>query len=131
VEQSLAEDGSKKSYSLKDVDSVVDVSPGHVFCLRMKLTDRLHIFSHPEKSKIIHRLVENAGQFLGVNLPHSRTESTVTELLESRLGVYAGDQHLTSLSEFAVQNVKRQRVLLCLSETCLLERDPGTYAVST
>ncbi|CAH2226869.1 jg27219, partial [Pararge aegeria aegeria] len=46
-----------------------------------------------------------------------------------------GDQHQTSLSEFMVHKVNPARHMepmrrtLCLSDTCILERDPQTYSV--
>lgn len=47
------------------------------------------------------------------------------------------DEHLTSVSEFPVYKVHKarhsepMRRTLCLSETCLLERDPQTYSICT
>lgn len=51
--------------------------------------------------------------------------------------IYSSDEHITSMSEFTVSKVKSprhtdsQRRLLCLSETCIIERDPQTYSVVT
>lgn len=50
---------------------------------------------------------------------------------------FSDDEHLTSVSEFPVHKVHKERHqesvrrTLCLSETCLLERDPQTYNVCT
>lgn len=91
-----------------------------------------HIFAHSERSRIISRIKENCAYFIGISLGVSSLENdTAGSLLEQRLGLYSGDEHVTSLCEFAVQNKKRQRILLCISETCLIERDPGTYCVSS
>jgi hypothetical protein len=49
----------------------------------------------------------------------------------------SGDEHLTSISEFTINKVhtarhsEPQRRTLCLSETCILERDPQTYSICT
>jgi len=49
----------------------------------------------------------------------------------------SGDEHVTSISEFSIYKVhsgrhqEPQRRTLCLSETCLLERDPQTYSICT
>jgi hypothetical protein len=49
----------------------------------------------------------------------------------------SGDDHITSISEFSIHKVhssrhpEPQRRTLCLSETCLLERDPQTYSICT
>lgn len=75
---------------------------------------------------------ENCNYFLGFSLSSTTLEGeTVADLLVKRLGIYSDDQHITSLSEFAVQNSRRSRVLLCISETCLLERDPATYCITS
>lgn len=50
---------------------------------------------------------------------------------------YSDDEHLTSVSEFPVYKVHKarhaepMRRTLCLSETCILERDPQTYSICT
>ena len=51
-----------------------------------------------------------------------------------RVGVCSTDEALTSCAEFTVQKVTSRSVdpvrrTLCLTETCLVERDPGTYNV--
>lgn len=51
--------------------------------------------------------------------------------------IFSDDEHLTSVSEFSVYKIHKERHqepvrrTLCLSETCLLERDPQTYNVCT
>lgn len=50
--------------------------------------------------------------------------------------IFSGDEHITSLCEFPVHKVSHRhndplRRTLCVSETCLLERDPNSYAVVT
>lgn len=50
---------------------------------------------------------------------------------------FRDDEHMTSVSEFivnkenSVRHSEPQRRILCLSETCLLERDPQTYNICT
>ena len=59
------------------------------------------------------------------------------EKLISIIFVHSSDDHITSLSEFSVNKVKTlrhtdsQRRLLCLSDGCIIERDPQTYSVVT
>lgn len=58
-------------------------------------------------------------------------------MMGCRANCFSGDEHLTSVSEFAVYKIHKTRHpepvrrTLCLSETCLLERDPQTYSVCT
>ena len=49
---------------------------------------------------------------------------------------YSGDEHITSLCEFTVHKISPRhldpvRRTLCLSETCLLERDTNSYSIVT
>jgi DnaJ family protein C protein 13 len=48
----------------------------------------------------------------------------------------SADEFITSLAEFTVYKVSDRhsepiRRLLCLSESCILERDPATYSICT
>ena len=50
--------------------------------------------------------------------------------------IFSTDEALTSYAEFTVQKVSPRhmdhvRRTLCLTETCLVERDPATYNVTT
>lgn len=50
--------------------------------------------------------------------------------------IFSGDEHITSLCEFPVHKVSHRhndpvRRTLCVTETCLLERDPNSYAIVT
>lgn len=50
---------------------------------------------------------------------------------------FSDDEHLTSVSEFPVHKIHKARHpepvrrTLCITETCLLERDPQTYSICT
>jgi len=48
----------------------------------------------------------------------------------------SADEYITSLAEFLVYKVSERhsepvRRILCLSEVCLLERDPASYSICT
>lgn len=50
--------------------------------------------------------------------------------------ICSGDEHITSLCEFPVHKVSHRhndpvRRILCVTETCLLERDPNSYGIVT
>jgi DnaJ family protein C protein 13 len=52
----------------------------------------------------------------------------------TRLGLCSKDEQLTPYVDFKVQkfsprNEDPVRRLICLSETCFIERDPGSYSV--
>lgn len=54
----------------------------------------------------------------------------------SLLALISSDEALTSCAEFTVQKISPRtqdpvRRSLCLTETCLVERDPATYNIVT
>lgn len=76
--------------------------------------------------------------YLQIPIEFFRHNITHDDFLIKRLGRYSSDEHVTSVCEFPVQKIGvprhqecPQRRLLCLSEVCLLERDPQTYTVVT
>ncbi|KAJ7357866.1 DnaJ sub C member 13 [Desmophyllum pertusum] len=51
-----------------------------------------------------------------------------------KFGKFSEDEHITSLAEFKVQKISPRHHdpvvrTLCLSETCIIERDPATYII--
>lgn len=101
--------------------------------------------------------MDSATANLGINIKVLSVPITLEDFQCQRLGKYryisltyrylrlqllllltfSDDEHLTSVSEFPVYKVHKERHqepvrrTLCLSETCLLERDPQTYSVCT
>lgn len=58
----------------------------------------------------------------------------VFEIRVNNPPLFSRDDHITSYAEFKVQKFSRRheqsvRRLLCLTEACIVERDPATYAV--
>lgn len=81
-------------------------------------------------------MVNNAQQYLGVEIKVRKNQITLDQFERERFGAYSGDQHQTSLSEFIVQKItprhsEPMRRILCLTDTTILERDPQTYSVCT
>ncbi|XP_046397209.1 dnaJ homolog subfamily C member 13 [Ischnura elegans] len=111
---------------------------------------RMHLFTSNQSKEIMNKIVEAAPYYSGVQVRIQSSPITVDHFTENRLGKYSGDEHVTSVCEFTVQKVaagdgmaggdlleggKRhlepQRRTLCLTATCLVERDPQTYAAVT
>ena len=67
---------------------------------------------------------------------YALTTTSVTNYLYALTFVISSDESLTSCAEFTIQKLSNRtsdpvRRTLCLTETCLVERDPATYSVVT
>ena len=117
-------------HSLEGI-STVDNNPQVVILNNMEF-HRLHIFECPRRNELVSKVHENSSFHAGVNIQNLRPFPSVDQALAQRLGRYSLDEHLTSLIEFPVHKSTPRhpdavRRLLCLTETCLLERDPDSY----
>ncbi|CAH2042626.1 unnamed protein product, partial [Iphiclides podalirius] len=125
------------SYPYYDIQGILPVRdiPGG-FVLAIGGYSRLHLFSNAmEHQVIIGKMLEMANLVLNISIKVLTATITVDDYHNQRFGKYSGDQHQTSLSEFTVHKVNPARHMepmrrtLCLSDTCILERDPQTYSV--
>ncbi|XP_071522873.1 dnaJ homolog subfamily C member 13 isoform X2 [Panulirus ornatus] len=138
VDQLDAATGSPlASYMYKDIEALVPVSdiPGGL-CIQSGGFGRLHIFSTDRRDEILKKVEDNAKKYIGISIPAKKVCITIQRAMETRVGKYSGDEHITSLCEFPVHKVSHRhmdpvRRTLCVSETCLLERDPNSYAIVT
>ncbi|KAG6454842.1 hypothetical protein O3G_MSEX008886 [Manduca sexta] len=125
------------SYPYCDIQGILpvrDVSGG--FVLAVGGYSRLHLFSNSmDHQMIINKMLEMANLSLSISIKVLSASTTLDDYHDQRFGKYSGDQHQTSLSEFTVHKVNPARHMepmrrtLCLSDTCILERDPQTYSV--
>ena len=122
------------SYFFKDITALYEVPdyPGG-FVIEIGPHGRLHLFAAEARSEILAHILENSSKYIGVCIPKPKS-MVFDRFVEHKFGNYRGDVHITSISEFTVykQSHRHQdpvRRLLCLTETCLLERDPGTYSL--
>ncbi|XP_045537410.1 dnaJ homolog subfamily C member 13 [Papilio machaon] len=125
------------SYPYCDIQGILPVRdiPGG-FVLAVGGYSRLHLFSNAmEHQVIIGKMLEMANLILNTTIKVLTATITLDDYHNQRFGKYSGDQHQTSLSEFTVHKVNPARHMepmrrtLCLSDTCILERDPQTYSV--
>ncbi|KAB7502591.1 DnaJ-like protein subfamily C member 13 [Armadillidium nasatum] len=123
------------SYYFRDLESIVPVSeiPGGI-CFQMTNFGRLHIFSVDRRDELIKKIEDNAKKYIGIIISCKKSSISLRKAVEDRLGNYSGDEHITSLCEFPVHKISPRhndpvRRTFCLSETCLLERDPNSYAI--
>lgn len=96
------------------------------------------MFISSNQEEILQKVKERAMVYLQISIEFFRHNITHADFLTKRLGRYSSDEHVTSVCEFHVKKIGvprhqecPQRRLLCLSEVCLLERDPQTYTVVT
>ncbi|KAL3999076.1 DnaJ domain family protein [Acanthocheilonema viteae] len=103
------------------------------FIVEMDEQRRRHLFTCELFDDLISVMRQMAATYLGISIPVVKEGITLEQFMLTRLGLYSRDEQLTSYVEFKVQkfaprqssSVKR---LLCLSSTCIIERDPTTYA---
>ncbi|XP_064647249.1 dnaJ homolog subfamily C member 13-like isoform X1 [Lineus longissimus] len=125
------------SYDYKDMEGLTQVSdyPGGVAVIHGGFS-RLHLFALDQREELIKALQESAGAYVGIAIKQRKEPIKHDQFLEHKFGKYSTDEALTSYAEFIVQKVESRNVdpvrrTLCLTETCLVERDPSTYNVVT
>ena len=130
------------SYDYKDIDLLIPLtSEGDAtvrgLLIQDKQSGRLHGFVCPEANQIVQYITDAAQTHLGITVRYSKKSYTMNDYHQLRFGPnYVSDEHLTSFAEFIVhKHTSRHpdsvRRLLCLTETCLIERDPATYHICT
>ncbi|XP_033628714.1 dnaJ homolog subfamily C member 13-like isoform X2 [Asterias rubens] len=125
------------SYHYRDIEGFTEVSgyPGG-FAIIHGGFSRLHIFACDRKEELMKKAVEFAGTYIGVTLRKRKEAISFDQSIINKMGKYSNDESLTSLAEFNVQKWSTRyadpaRRVLCLTETCIVERDPASYSVVT
>ncbi|VEN42457.1 unnamed protein product [Callosobruchus maculatus] len=126
------------SYYFKDIEGIRPVSdyPGG-FVIMCGGFGRLHLFQATNFEEIKIKILESANVNIGINVKLMSNAITLEEFQNQRFGKYSDDEYITAVSEFSVYKVNKVRHndpvrrTLCLSEHCLLERDPQTYSICT
>ncbi|VDK82276.1 unnamed protein product, partial [Litomosoides sigmodontis] len=103
------------------------------FVVEMDEQRRRHLFVCELLDDIISVMRQMAVTYLGISIPIAKEGITLEQFMLTRLGLCSSDEQLTSYVEFKVQkSAPRQfspvKRLLCLSSTCIIERDPASYA---
>ncbi|CDW59738.1 DnaJ-like protein subfamily C member 13 [Trichuris trichiura] len=124
-------------YCYKDIAELIKVSDAsNTFIISHSPWKRLHMFSCDNSSELLERVKMSSYENVGVACKISTESVPMSYFRVNRLGSYNGKQHLTSLAEFCVEKISvRHKMpvprLLCLSETCLVERDVVSYNIIT
>uniref|UniRef100_A0A182PLV2 J domain-containing protein n=1 Tax=Anopheles epiroticus TaxID=199890 RepID=A0A182PLV2_9DIPT len=125
------------SYNYKDIDGIIGIQdyPNGIV-LAYGGHSRLHLFRVENHHEIVQMIVQNAQQYLGIDIKVLKKQISLEQFEQQRFGAFSGDQHQTSMSEFTVQKItprhsEPMRRILCLTDTTVLERDPQTYSICT
>lgn len=125
------------SYDYKDMEGITHISdyPGGIAIIHGGFS-RLHLFACEQKENLVKCIMESAAAFVGIAVKQRKEPIAFENFITHRLGKYSTDEALTSYAEFTVQKISPRhsdpvRRTMCLTETCLVERDPATYNVVT
>ncbi|KAG0721183.1 DnaJ subfamily C member 13 [Chionoecetes opilio] len=118
------------SYMFRDIEALVPVSdiPGGL-CIQCGGFGRLHIFSTDRRDEILKKIEDNAKKYIGISITSKKVSITLQKAMETRLGEYR--QVLFPVHKVTHRHNDPVRRTLCVSETCLLERDLNSYGVVT
>ena len=125
------------NYDFKDIDFIAHVSDvPNGFVISNNGFGRLHLFQCEERENLIRAILDNCGNYVGIPLRLRKDSLTIDQFWNEKFGKYSADEFITSLAEFTVYKISNRhqepvRRLLCLSEVCLIERDPATYSICT
>ncbi|CAD5210525.1 unnamed protein product [Bursaphelenchus xylophilus] len=126
---------SVKVYQYNHIKHIYRVSdcPGG-FVIEIGDQHRRHLFASQESEEIIKELRQLALECMGVLVNVAKDHLCFEDFMATRLGLCSKDEQITSYVEFEVRKYSPRseeptRRLLCLSETCLVERDQRTYGV--
>ena len=125
------------SYDYKDIEFLTHVSdmPNGVVLANHGFS-RLHLFQCDERDALLRTIQDFAGTFIGISMRVRKEPVSLDQFWNDKFGKFSTDECITSLAEFTVYKVSERhaepvRRLLCLSEVCLIERDPSTYSICT
>lgn len=125
--------------------SMTSNSPGCI-CITMNGFGRMHLFRLTSKinfntkdpDKLVDDFIQNLQTYssnnCGISLPVKKDPIEIEQFYSMKFGPkYSTDEALTSLHEFTVykvhdrHNLRPIRRVLCLTNSCLVERNPDTY----
>eukprot|EP00055_Hartaetosiga_balthica_P006980 m.23293 g.23293 ORF g.23293 m.23293 type:complete len:2228 (-) comp5537_c0_seq1:183-6866(-) len=125
------------TYNYMDISAICTCSdyPGGIIIITT--TGRMHLFALDKRTELLEAMNSRAAAFCGMKLPIKKKELTLNQFRQSRFGrVGRLESAITSLAEFPVQKISPRHPdpvsrLFCMTETCIVERDPSSYAIVT
>lgn len=125
------------NYDYKDIEyltCVSDLPAG--FILAHGGFSRLHMFQTSDREALFKAIQDFSINHSGVSIRIKKESIPMETFLNEKFGKFSTDEALTSLAEFTVYKLSERheepiRRLLCLTENCIVERDPASYSVCT
>ena len=113
---------------------VTDVNGG--FVVVYEEHKRLYLLGSNQRNEIIQACQEAAAANLCIGLKRIKPGISSVDFHSRRMGDFSTDEALTSYVEFNVTKTRPDgrpstRRALCLTENCLIERDPATYSIAS
>ncbi|CBY21245.1 unnamed protein product [Oikopleura dioica] len=113
---------------------ITDVNGG--FAVVYEEHKRLYLLGSNQRNEIIQACQEAAAAHLCIGLKRIKPGITSIDFHSRRMGDFSTDEALTSYVEFNVTKTRADgrpstRRSLCLTENCLIERDPATYSIAS
>ena len=126
------------TYYYKDIDNLIPVSDySGGFIISYGGFNRFHLFSCDQREELLKKICETAWNCVGVVLRVKKEAISSEHFQMNRFGRYSSDDSITSLFEFIVHKISPRhnsqpiKRILCLTDTCLVERDPNSYLIIT
>jgi len=98
--------------------------------------NRLHMFQCEDRTNLIDSIIKYASDYIGISLRYRKEPITTDQFWNEKFGKFSADEAVTSLAEFTVYKISDRhpdpvRRILCISEVCIIERDPSSYYICT
>lgn len=126
------------TYYYKDIDNLIPVSDSSGgFVISYGGFNRYHLFYCEQREELLKKICEMAWNCVGVVLRVKKESISCEHFFLNRFGRYSSDDSITSLFEFVVHKISPRhnsepiKRVLCLTDTCLVERDPNSYLIIT
>ncbi|XP_013794496.1 LOW QUALITY PROTEIN: dnaJ homolog subfamily C member 13-like [Limulus polyphemus] len=122
------------SYDYKDIEGLAPVSGG--FVVTHGGFGRMHTFFTDKREELLKKIVDHGWCYIGINIKITKELVNLDSLDDCKFGSYSTDEAITSLCEFPVHKISPRhsdsvKRILGLTESCLIERDPLTYSITT
>ena len=121
----------KKRFDYRLIQGFIEITDiNGEFAISYYNYNRLYLFASNSRNEIIQACQEAAAANLCIGLKRIKPGIKSFDFWSKRMGDYSTDESLTSYVEFSVTKQRKEgsvRRNLCLTENCLLERDPATY----
>lgn len=132
-ENAIGNRQASRTYDYKEIVQLIIISDvPNGLAIAYGGFSRLHAFAIDDRDEFVRCVSANASSYQALAVRTRREPCTYEDFMYNRFGTFSTDEALTSFVEFTVHKATsrgEQRRVLCLTEHCLVERDPATYNV--